>query len=106
MSTAHLFKQRVFEMLVESQFRSPEAMRAFQYSQLIQLLLHARENFPFYETRLDFLFKKNGAIDWDRWHEIPIITRADLCDRRNELLAAELPPGHGSTKTFNSSSKI
>lgn len=103
MNTARLFKQRIYEMLMESQFWPPETMLAFQRSQLTQLLLHARENVPFYKTRLDPLFKKNGDIDWDRWHEIPIVNRADLRDRRNELLAVELPPGHGPAKTFNSS---
>jgi phenylacetate-CoA ligase len=103
MNETRLFKQRIYEMLTESQFWPPETMLEFQRSQLTQLLLHARENVPFYKTRLDPVFKKNGEIDWDRWHEIPLVTRADLRDRRNEMLATELPPGHGSTKTFNSS---
>ena len=78
-------------------------MLAYQRSQLAQLLRHAKATVPFYKTRLDPVFKKNGDIDWGRWHEIPIVTRADLRDRRDEMLATELPPGHGPTKTFNSS---
>lgn len=103
MDSTPSLRQRIYEMLMESQYWPPETMLEFQRSQLTQLLLHARENVPFYKTRLDPVFKKNGEIDWDRWYEIPIVTRADLRDRRNELLAVELPPGHGSTKTFNSS---
>ena len=103
MDPAQLFKQRINEMLMESRFWPPEVMLAFQRSQLKQLLLHARGNVPFYKTRLDPVFKKNGDIDWDRWHEIPIVTRADLRDRRDEMLATELPPDHGPTKTYNSS---
>jgi phenylacetate-CoA ligase len=96
-------KTKIFEMLMESQFWPPEVMLAFQRTQLAQLLHHARENVPFYRTRLDPLFKKNGGIDWDRWHEIPIVTRADLRDRRDELLATKLPPGHGPSKAFSTS---
>jgi phenylacetate-CoA ligase len=96
-------QQKIFDMLMESQFWPPETMLAFQRNQLTQLLLHARENVPFYKTRLNVVLKENDAIDWDRWHEIPIVTRGDLRDRRAEMLAAKLPPGHGPTKTFASS---
>jgi phenylacetate-CoA ligase len=96
-------QKKIFDMLMESQFWPPETMLAFQRNQLTQLLLHARENVPFYKTRLDAVFKTNGMIDWDRWQEIPIVTRADLRDKRSELLATKLPPGHGPTKTFASS---
>jgi phenylacetate-CoA ligase len=94
---------KIFDMLMESQFWPPETMLAFQRTQLTQLLFHARENVPFYKTRLNPLFRKNGDIDWSRWHEIPIVTRADLRDRRNELLATELPPGHGPSEAFTTS---
>jgi phenylacetate-CoA ligase len=96
-------RNKILGMLMESQFWPPETMLAFQRSQLAQLLRHARENVPFYKTRLDPVFKKNDDIDWDRWHELPIVTRADLRDRRNELLAAKLPPGHGPSQAFSTS---
>ena len=96
-------RQRIYEMLMESQFWTPEHMIKFQRNQLMQLLKHAKTNVPFYKTRLDPVFKKNGEIDWDRWHEIPIVTRADLRDKRAEMLAATLPPGHGPTKDFSTS---
>jgi phenylacetate-CoA ligase len=96
-------QKKIFDMLMESQFWPPETMLAFQRTQLMQLLFHAREHVPFYKTRLDPLFRKNGEIDWSRWHEIPILTRADLRDRRNELLATELPPGHGPSMAFSTS---
>ena len=96
-------QNQIFDMLMESQYWSPERMLAFQRSQLAQLLLHAKQNVPFYKTRLDPIFRRNDEIDWDRWHEIPIVTRADLRDRRAELLADKLPPGHGPTKTFSTS---
>ena len=103
MSDTPNFSQRIFEMLMQSQYWPPGQMLEFQRSQLSQLLSHAKATVPFYKTRLDVVFKKNGEIDWDRWHEIPIVTRADLRDRREEMLTTALPPGHGPTKTFHSS---
>ena len=96
-------QKQIFEMLMESQFWLPDQMLAFQRSQLTQLLLHATENVQFYKTRLDPVFKRNGDIDWDRWHEIPIVTRTDLRDRHDEMLAAALPAGHGPTKRYTTS---
>ena len=97
------FQKQILDMLLQSQYWPPEQMLAYQRSQLSQLLRHARAQVPFYKSSLAPVFRGNGDIDWDRWHEIPIVTRADLRDRRNEMLAATLPPGHGPTKTFRSS---
>ena len=83
MDSTPSLRQRIYEMLMESQYWPPEQMLAYQRSQLAQLLRHAKATVPFYKTRLDPVFKKNGEIDWDRWHEIPIVTRADLRDRRD-----------------------
>ncbi|MBZ0259730.1 MAG: hypothetical protein K8F90_03915 [Hyphomicrobiales bacterium] len=103
MDTTPTLRQRIFDMLMESQYWPPAIMLEYQRSQLAQLLRHARANVLFYKTRLDPVFKSNGEIDWDRWHEIPIVTRADLRDRRDEMQATSLPPGHGPTKSFSTS---
>lgn len=92
-----------YEMLMKSQHWPAASLLAYQRGQLSQLLHHARKNVPFYRTRLDPVFKEDGKIDWDRWHEIPIVSRTDLRDRRIEMLATELPPGHGPTRTFTTS---
>ena len=97
------FQKQIFEMLMESQYWPPDQMLAYQRSQLGQLLHHARAQVPFYKNRLDPVFRDNGDIDWGRWHEIPIVTRADLRDKRDEMLATTLPLGHGPFKTFHSS---
>jgi phenylacetate-CoA ligase len=103
MNTTQTFLQSIYEMLMQSQHWPPEQMQEFQRSQLAQLLRHAKANVPFYKSRLDCVFKRNGEIDWDRWHEIPIITRAELRDNYGLMLASTLPPGHGPSKTFRSS---
>jgi len=90
-------------MLMESQYWSPQQLVAYQRSQLEQLLRHARRNVPFYEKRLDAVFTPSGDIDWERWEEIPIVTRADMATHRDAMLAIERPAGHGAVGTISSS---
>jgi phenylacetate-CoA ligase len=99
------FHKQIFDMLMESQYWPPEQMLAFQRDQLAQLLRHAKATVPFYKTRLDVVFRKNGDIDWNRWNEIPIVTRADVRDRGEDMMATKLPRGHGRvTRNFTSGS--
>jgi phenylacetate-CoA ligase len=98
-----MFQKRIYDMLMESQYWSPGQMLDYQQSQIAQLLRHARANVPFYKTRLDAVFRKNGDIDWNRWSEIPIVTRSDLRDNYVAMRASTLPAGHGPTKIFRSS---
>lgn len=88
--------QQFHEMLMESQYWSPQALAEYQRSQLSQLLRHARAQVPFYARRLDPVFTPTGEINWSRWYEIPIVTRADLIERRQSMQARELPAGHGA----------
>lgn len=92
-----------YDMLMESQYWLPETMVAYQRSQLAQLLRHARANVPFYERRLDPVFTPSGDIDWDRWEEIPIVTRHDMSAHRAAMLAVAVPRGHGQASTVASS---
>ncbi len=103
MDSTSALGQRIYEMLMESQYWPPQQMLAYQRSQLSQLLRHAKATVPFYKTRLDVVFKRNGDIDWDRWHEIPIVTRAELRDNYSAMITTALPPGHGPAKTYRSS---
>jgi phenylacetate-CoA ligase len=64
MDSTPSLRQRIYEMLMESQFWSPAQMLEFQRSQLAQLLRHAKATVPFYKTRLDPLFEKNDEINF------------------------------------------
>ncbi len=89
------FQQRIFELLQESQYWPEQQMRSFQEQQLAQLLKFSRDNVSFYKKRLAYVLTPGGAINWDRWLEIPILTREDLLEHRDQMLATNLPPGHG-----------
>jgi phenylacetate-CoA ligase len=91
-------EKNFYEMLMKSQHWPARLLLDYQRSQLSQLLEHARENVSFYHTRLDPLFTGNGNIDWDRWEEIPILTRKDLFDHRDSMQAPAIPAGHGKTQ--------
>lgn len=78
-------------------------MREHQRSLLEPLLKHARANVPFYEERLDPIFSPTGEISWERWREIPILTRADLLKHRRAMQASVLPPSAGKVGLSRSS---
>src|SRR5207247_3178918 len=58
------------------------------------LIRHARTHVPFYRDsgRLDVLFGAGGAIDWDRWSEIPPLSRGDV-QRAGDALRSEMFQG-------------
>ena len=90
------FEQQIFDFLMESQFWSPDRIVAYQRQQLAQLLNFAHHKVAFYKERLAFLFDQNGAVQWQKWRDVPILTRRDLIDHRALMLAAHLPAGHGA----------
>ena len=90
-------------MLDESQWWPIERLTAWQRSNLASLLNHARSTVPFYRFRLNKAFRPSGAIDWDRWHEIPILTRAELSGQFQSLLSRSPIPQHGPVADVGSS---
>jgi phenylacetate-CoA ligase len=95
MSPEITFEKQIFDFLMESQFWSQNQMVDYQTTQLSQLLRFAYSNVPFYTQRLAPLFSKSDDINWGNWGNVPILTRMDLLNYRHEMLAGELPAGHG-----------
>lgn len=85
------------ETLRKTQIMPPEQMREYQRSLLVPLLRHAREHVSFYRDtrRLAPLFRADDSIDWDRWQEIPPLTRKDLQQQFERLTADGVPSNHG-----------
>lgn len=90
-------------MLDESLYWDEPAWAAYHQSQLSQLLAHARANCAFYQRRLDSMFLADGAIAWEKWQELPIVTRADLRGRADEMRAGRFPRRHGNICVASSS---
>lgn len=91
-------QSQIFDLIQESQYWPKDALRAYQESQLSQLIAHARATVPYYRHRLDGLFRSDGSIDWSRWHDLPVLTRSDLRDHGAELCTSAPPTGHGEIR--------
>src|SRR5262249_24714537 len=74
-------------------------MVQYQRGTLDGLLRHARTHVPFYRDsgRLDPLFRHDGSIDWERWAEIPPLTRKNLRESYEQLKSEHPPANHGQT---------
>lgn len=72
-----------------TQWLSAEALRERQNRQLGVLLDHARRHCAFYRERI--------PNDLARWHEIALLTRADLQTRADAIRATAYPRAHGKT---------
>jgi phenylacetate-CoA ligase len=89
--------QRFFETLLRTQYFPPEQMLAYQRRLTADLVRHARAQVPFYRDsgRLDVLFTADGRIDWERWDEVPILTRVEAQENAQALYAETVPPECG-----------
>jgi phenylacetate-CoA ligase len=86
---------RFVASLEESQYLPQERMQAYQRRLLANLLRHARTETGFYRDRLSPAFRADGSVDWDRWTELPILTRAEAQANFSGLVARSLPPAAG-----------
>ncbi len=92
-----------YEMLDQSQWWSADKIVAWQRQQLYLLLNHARASTPYYKFRLNSVLRRDGTVDWDRWHQIPIIKRADVLDHFDAIVSTAPLPQHGSLREYQSS---
>ena len=87
--------ERIYNTLEDSQWWPRDRLVEMQRIELTRLVRHAKSTSPFYRTRLDCLFQPNGAIDWDRWVDVPIMTRADLSHQRDSIQSRRPVQEHG-----------
>ncbi len=86
--------------LEQSQWWTPERLRAAQYRQAGELLRHARESVPYYRERLKDIAWQDGApVDAEIWRRLPVLRREDIQDREGRALLSErYPKSHGDTR--------
>lgn len=93
------------KVLGRTQYYPPARMQTYQRKLLEPLLRHARQEVPFYATRLDPLFANDGSIRWDAWKEIPTFTRAEANEAGEALFAKSVPAhvfGYSENQTSGS----
>ncbi len=81
--------------LEQSQWWPQETLRKSQWTQLCTLLEHARHSCPWYQEHLP------RDLDPGDWHEIPILSRAQLQREPEVLQSAVLPEAHGRRLRFS-----
>jgi phenylacetate-coenzyme A ligase PaaK-like adenylate-forming protein len=84
-----------YKLLLESQWWPPERIVHYQREILFSAVSHARATSPYYRFRLNPLFRQDGSIEWNRWAEIPILSRADLSNHYDNILSRNPPNEHG-----------
>jgi len=89
--------------LAQTERLPPERLVAYQRRLLNTLLRHARAETEFYASRLAPLFRADDTIDWERWQEIPIVTRHDVQANYEGLVARSLPNLAGESGADTSS---
>jgi phenylacetate-CoA ligase len=88
--------QKFFESLLRSQSLPAGKMQAMQRGLLDRLIRHARAHVPYYrDGRLDVLFDEGDGIVWDRFPEVPVLTRSEAQLHTAALYAETVPPECG-----------
>ena len=76
-------------------------MLAYQAGLAEQLVRHARAHVPYYRDhgRLDVLFTPDDKIDWNRWEEVPVLTRVEAQKNAEALYSEFIPENCGPVIT-------
>ncbi len=90
------------DVLRETERLGPDDLRAYQQNLLTPLLLHASAHTSFYRKRLDGVFN-GGEVDFSKWSEIPVLTRAEAQRNESALKAAMVPPHLGAVSADETS---
>lgn len=80
--------------LEHSQWWSPEKLLEAQFRQLNRLLPYAHRNVPYYSRTLRGISGLERIVP-ERWREVPILSRKDLYQAKQELLSRRVPREHG-----------
>jgi phenylacetate-CoA ligase len=89
--------------LDETQYLSRQRLQAYQHRLLARLLTHAQRETDFYAERLKPVMRADGSFDWDRWQELPVLTRSEAQENFAPLCARSLPPAAGNAQEDTSS---
>ena len=91
--------------LRDTQYLPREQLVEHQREQLESIVRHAQAHVPFYRDtgRLKPIFRSDDTIDWERWSEIPLLTRREVQQAGQALRAEWFPPEHGGSSPMMTS---
>ncbi len=94
----HDLARRYYASLTASEKLSAEKVITHQRKLASTLLRHAEKHIPFYHERLAPIRTWDGSFDFSRWHEIPVMTKADLIAHYDDLHSPVIPPMYGTIR--------
>lgn len=80
------------ELVRKTQWFAPDELLAHQARLIAGMARHAYEHVPFYRERLAPLFR-GGDIDLSAWHDVPILSRAQVLANLDTTRALAVPLG-------------
>ena len=95
--------KQFLDVLDKTQWLPAHELASYQRRPLGKLVRHAYETVPFYSDRIGVLFRKDGTIDWDRWDEVPFLTKSDIHDHADQLTSRKIPEKHGEVRVVHTS---
>ncbi|MDA0228738.1 MAG: phenylacetate--CoA ligase family protein [Proteobacteria bacterium] len=103
-SSGNIILSLLFQ-LEQSQWWTPEKLRAQQYRQAAELLRHARDNVPYYRESLKGIDWQSGdPLDGEIWRRVPLLRREDIqTGDGRALISTRYPKGHGAAQKVSTS---
>src|SRR6516225_1442102 len=95
--------ERYSRDLANTERMSLRDLKHYQERSLVWLVRHARNQLPFYRSRLDALFKADGEVDLSRWNEVPILRRDEVSAYGREMRVSRLPAIYGAIRECRTS---
>ena len=86
---------RFYQSLKAAEQITPSQLVSHQQEVATTFLQHVDANVPFYRERLASIRRADGTYDFERWHEIPVLTKQDITANAKALRAPNVPQAHG-----------
>ena len=82
----------IHQFLMDSQWWSTKALQEYQMKQLSKVLKHAYENVPYYRAAFSERgLKPEDIQDFNDFRKLPFLSKDDLRNRLDELVATNIP---------------
>ena len=86
---------RFYQSLKAAEQITPSQLISHQRDVATTFLQHVDAHLPFYRERLAPIRRTDGTYDFERWHELPVLTKRDLVEKAHALRAPTVPDAHG-----------
>ncbi|MEM8647189.1 MAG: hypothetical protein AAGF86_12700, partial [Pseudomonadota bacterium] len=84
-----------YQSLKAAEKITPSQLVSHQREVATTFLQHVEAHVPFYRDRLAPIRRSDGTYDFERWHEIPMLSKHDVATKAEALSAPSVPEAHG-----------